>query len=469
MRPSATPGLLAAALWLAPVAGSAAAQELDLPEVFSNERFHEVHGILRGRGELAFVADVWLLPGSPDSARALIGIALSNETLEFVRTQAGTWRSVYAVTVAARRDGRPVVDETWERSVEVGSFEETLLTGETIVFQTEIGLPSGAHELTLVVHDRNSDDSSVARTSMDVPAPAETPPLAEPVPLKLYRDSDGDIEYVVHPSHYYPGAPDRFDFMVVLADAGWVGPVRIRARLVPERRHPEESTPTWTARLGIGSDRVSRAFGSIENVEPRFGEYALEVVVSDSAGHEIGRSATPLLISGSSAWIIDRWDRALELIRHEALPEEIEILRDVGTPAERIAAWSCFWRIRDPAPGTASNEALQDYLRRVRIANQRWTHALKPGFLTDRGRVYVTLGPPDVVLEERSPGEGVVWTYRERGFQLRFVDRIGFGDYELDHQSAVTHRRELARVEARKRRLLGERAVACPLLAAAFE
>ena len=34
----------------------------------------------------------------------------------------------------------------------------------------------------------------------------------------------------------------------------------------------------------------------------------------------------------------------------------MEILEDIEDPASRLEAWSCFWKIRDPVPATATNE-----------------------------------------------------------------------------------------------------------------
>lgn len=443
----------------------AAAQDIDLSEIFSNRSFYEEHGILRSRGEVDFVGNVWILPATADSARALVGVALSNDALEFVRTSAGTWRAVYGVTVSFQRDGASIVEGSWQRSLDVESFDETGLTGETIVFQTELGVPPGDYEVALAVRDVNGEDSALARADLTVPALAG-PALSSPVPLKVHES--GSAEFVVHPSHYFPAAPDAFEFLVGVSGLPEGESWRAEARLIPADDR-QESTPVWSGEIAPGTARV---FASMENDQPRFGEYSLEVVLLDPQGRETGRRAAPLLVAGSSGWIVDHWDDALTLLRYEGTRKEIDILEDIEGAQARLEAWNCFWRMRDPAPTTTANEALQSYFQRVQTANDNWSSALRPGYLSDRGRVFIQIGAPDEIREEPMP-RGTrpfeIWTYLRYNFQIYFVDDIGFNNYQLHPESIPAYQRELSLIERRKLRFLQDRAQVCPLLAPAFE
>lgn len=446
-------------------AAPAAAQDIDVSEIFSNRAFYEENGILRSRGEVDFVGHVWFLPGTADSARAMVGVALSNDALEFVRTTSGTWRAVYGVTVTFRQDGEAVIEQSWQRSLDVETFDEAGLTGETIVFQTDLGVPPGRYEVALAVRDVNARESAVARADVTVEAPAG-PALSAPVPLKIHRA--GSDEFVVHPSHYFPSAPESFEFMLGIDGLPEGEPWRAEARLV-SLADEDESSPTWSAEVAPGASRV---FGAIPNRAPRFGEYALEVALLDPQGREVDRSTAPLLVAGSTGWILEHWDDALTLLRYEATRKEMDILEDVEGAQARIEAWNCFWRMRDPAPTTATNEALQSYFSRVEMANESWSSGLRPGYLSDRGRVFITIGPPDEIHDEPMP-RGTrayeVWTYLRYNFRIFFVDDIGFNNYQLHPESVPVYQRELSMVERRKRQFLGDRADVCPLLAPAFE
>lgn len=452
------------------VAAPAMAQELDLQQIFSNDRFFKESGILKARGDVDFVADVWLLPGSADSSRALIGISLSNGDLRFVRVEGGGWRASYAVVAEIDPHEGEKIQRRWEKSLDLASFDETLVPGETIVFQAELPLSPGKYRFKLTVTDQNADESGRVDGELEVP-PAGGAVLAEPVLLRELGRQGDDVEYIVHPSHVFPAPPEKIEFMIAGKVPGAAGSVTARARLIKvEAKDEAESIGTWSDSLALAPDGSFVTFGSIDSHE-RLGEYRVEVDLVDAAGAAVAHAQTPLLIAGLATWIADHWKDALSLIRYEATKDEMKILEDIDDPAQRIEAWTCFWRMRDPIPTTAVNEAMQEYLGRIQTANKTWTSALRGGYLSDRARVYVTLGPPDDIQTNPMPrGDRAyeVWTYlRGREFQIVFVDRIGFNNYQLD--SIATYQRELGLIERRKQQFLRDRAQLCPVLQPAFE
>jgi GWxTD domain-containing protein len=93
-----------------------------------------------------------------------------------------------------------------------------------------------------------------------------------------------------------------------------------------------------------------------------------------------------------------------------------------------------FWKRRDPIPATEVNEYKLEYYKRINEANRLFRESGKLGWLTDRGRVYVLLGPPT----ERhvyptgysfydAPSE--VWYYNF--FPVIFTDNYKIGSFSL--------------------------------------
>lgn len=134
-------------------------------------------------------------------------------------------------------------------------------------------------------------------------------------------------------------------------------------------------------------------------------------------------------------------------------PEEQEFLSQVryiisreerktflGLPAsERPKFIEEFWQRRDSDPTTEANEYKIEYLKRIEEAKHLFTEGGTSGWLTDRGRVYILIGPPE--QRETYPRGysfyGVpleIWHY---GFyELRFFDTRWNGNFELDPTSA---------------------------------
>jgi len=98
-----------------------------------------------------------------------------------------------------------------------------------------------------------------------------------------------------------------------------------------------------------------------------------------------------------------------------------------------------FWARRDPTPGTAENEYKTEYLARIERANRLFGGGGAPGWLQDRGRVYITLGPPDSrityprgVTFYGLPTE--IWWYGL--VSIVFIDQYWNDDYKISPESA---------------------------------
>jgi GWxTD domain-containing protein len=93
-----------------------------------------------------------------------------------------------------------------------------------------------------------------------------------------------------------------------------------------------------------------------------------------------------------------------------------------------------FWKRRDPDPTTEENEFKIEYYNRIDRANQLFLGEGKPGWLTDRGRIYILFGPPQDRITNSS-GESSygrcseVWYYGN--FPIVFVDQTCSGNYDL--------------------------------------
>lgn len=115
---------------------------------------------------------------------------------------------------------------------------------------------------------------------------------------------------------------------------------------------------------------------------------------------------------------------------------EIEIFRHLPDAESRQEFIHNFWKIRDPDPMTDENEFKQEFERRVAYANRFFKEGI-PGWKTDRGRIYIMLGPPDKVdhrpLMRNPEVRGAIWWgYYDDRFSVLFLDRSGDGRYEID-------------------------------------
>lgn len=96
--------------------------------------------------------------------------------------------------------------------------------------------------------------------------------------------------------------------------------------------------------------------------------------------------------------------------------KEFRALHDDAARSEFIRQ---FWRRRDPIPQTAENEARISFWRRVVEANAAFQDSPLPGWKTDRGKIYILVGPP-TDIEELPDYDTREPTIAERGL-LRWI------------------------------------------------
>ena len=100
-----------------------------------------------------------------------------------------------------------------------------------------------------------------------------------------------------------------------------------------------------------------------------------------------------------------------------------------------------FWQKRDPVPATEVNEFKDEYYGRIEQANRLFADGGPNGWLEDRGRIHILLGPP---WERHTYPRGVtfygkpteIWYYGS--FPVVFIDSDWNGTYELDPDSPRT-------------------------------
>src|SRR3970282_775243 len=92
--------------------------------------------------------------------------------------------------------------------------------------------------------------------------------------------------------------------------------------------------------------------------------------------------------------------------------EERDAFLHLNSDEEREQFIEQFWLRRDPTPDSIENEFREEHYRRIAYANERFSSG-KPGWRTDRGRIYIAWGPPDDI--ESHPSGGAYYRPMEEG------------------------------------------------------
>ena len=132
----------------------------------------------------------------------------------------------------------------------------------------------------------------------------------------------------------------------------------------------------------------------------------------------------------------------LKLTRYIILLQEEEVFMQLSNDRDRDIFIETFWKQRDPTTGTPDNEYKEEHIKRFRYANEHFGRGTpREGWMTDRGRIYIILGPP-ASIENFEAMIGLypirIWYYygdRTKGlpahFGLVFFQRHGAGEFRL--------------------------------------
>lgn len=386
-------------------------------------------------GRFAFLASP-----TPDSTHVVLALSFSPSALRFRREADNRFQAQYTLSlVAESAPGQRALELETTEPVIVGAFRETERDDESIVHQEIVDLAPGTYEVTLSLRDVSSQRGVVERLELVVPR-LEAGTVSSPIPVNqiLPRDRLDSLPYVL----VRPRASAVFglDSILPLYVEGYdvaPGSVQLLAR-------GESGRTLWTETIPMEyAGRLAAAVVEVPIARLGVGVSQLSVVTARA-----DTSSTYVFIGFGEGLPVARYDDMLGFLRYFATVSRIESLRN-ASEEERPAAWARFLRETDSLPETPAHEDLRAYFDRLVTANARFREEGTPGWLTERGRVFVVLGEPTQILEptmgEFQRGRQQLWEYRDRAVQLVFYDQTGTGRWRLTQNSEVRFEQELRR------------------------
>jgi GWxTD domain-containing protein len=347
------------------------------------------------------------------------------------------------------KHGKNAPGGVWEESVAVDNFRETTSAAQFSVTRRSFPVDPGEYAVTATVEvigtSRRFKETQQLRV---VGGDSAEPVVSNPVFYSRRADDSlsakpqaGVVAVWTCPAAVEDGA--RVNPGGVYGDFG--GWARIVFGVIAPPKRPADSL-VLTVRVldarGAAAGGAKRPFDpgtarrsaicvemNLDSVP--IGEYEIEAVLASADGARKSR-ATGRFVVLFNVGLLSRTDDLVDLL---SLAGDEKAARKVAEapPAERVRAWSLFWRSLDPTPSTESNEAFGDFLQRLKYALSAFSKH-KPGWRTDMGKIYIQHGPPDKVEDRQTSqlgGNYQLWYYYSKGVVYVFEDTIGTGDYHL--------------------------------------
>jgi GWxTD domain-containing protein len=443
--------------WQRVNAGPQATTQGEVIQMFDANGLYARLGRLVSAQNIPYVGSVAFIAGPADSTVAIVSHSLANRVFTFERN-GNAFAARYRVEFQFDRQGTPPIIVGRDEIIRVGSFPETMRTDESILLQQRIALKPGNYLLTVRVRDLGNAQIGVAAQRVVAPAFG---PSTYTAPILAYRvrgraSRDDSLSIVLNPRGtvayggdtlliYVEGngytrpadvpviARDEHDSVILRSSAHFTGNGRIEGRVI---KLAPDSAPLGQIEIVVGPDNAVHS-------EAPTGKLAL--APGADAIHK-----TYALVSFSSAWVVTNFEDLLSLLRYFGEDRKVEAMRrSRGT--DRVQLWQDFYHSTDPNPATPENEALDAYFSRVAIANQRFREPGIPGWRSDRGEVFITIGDPDEAHDQsaqlQNQNRVIQWLYNDYRITLYFQDITGFGRFQLTPQSRSDFDRIRARVQ----------------------
>lgn len=394
-------------------------------------RAYRTLGFVAGDHRFAAVGRFVHLPGPGDSTYTVFGLSLPNAALRFRREPPG-FLARYHVSVLIGDTLAPAAELAEGQEVRVRTFRETSRRTESVVFQGFLKLRPGEFTARIRVRDLASSSGLTAEVDLRVP---RFGPRTLTAPILVYEAEPRSDRRQTPSLILSPRATVEFGSgnPLVYIETDSAGPDDLIIELT------EEDQIIWSDTLRL-PPAVGRLRSTLTEIDGRVlppGRLRLRTRFPGQPAP----AAETLLVTLEPGWLFTDYREWMSTLRYAGTAAELEQLAD-ARPGERAQRLRAFWRKRDPDPQTAENEFFDRYFRRIQEANNRFGDAATEGWLTDRGAVYVSLGPPDEVFRhldaQQGPDTHQVWLYnRSLDFEVRlvFVDVTGDGAFGLTAES----------------------------------
>ena len=336
---------------------------------------------------------------------------------------------IFTLVISDAENNSQIHRESWREKISEPYYENTRDPDNYFKTERNIALLPGTYKLFLNVQDEDSRKNWKINKKLTLDRVNYISPS-----LLFIKENDGQMKQV--------------DFLIQKMDTIWLrtqinfpnddtlsGPVIEKSNQIDSNKDIEFFVIHKEAIIDSGKVKITHAgiqnlyYLPIPIIQHNKGSYKIELRYLDD------KQTTSFYygFKTKNYWT-DELDEVVGVMRYILPYSEYKQLKGKDESG-KWEAINIYWKEKDPSPETDENELLNELNERVRFSNKNFS-ILMHGWRSDRGRIYIIYGEPQIVDETYRDNRGYnyqKWVYAN-GKEFLFIDRTMSGDYTLHHE-----------------------------------
>jgi GWxTD domain-containing protein len=364
-----------------------------------------------------------------NSTRVDIFVQVPYSEVQFVKV-GGNFEAAYAITVTVYNENkeRVIVEKSWTENLTTPDFNQTNSSSNFNLSLRSFNLQPGKYVFRTSIEDKDSKREYINENAYTVRNLSRSPAVSDIMLIAKQTNTSSGNKILPNVSRNVTMKRDGLPIFYELYST-----YETNVNIQYEVSELNKIIYSDTSSQNIDSGKT-QVFYTFKDIDLSLGNYLVNVKINNEHNEPlttISKSFVSRMVGVPTA--IKDLDKAISQLVYIATGSELSYIEDGETQDEKIKRYLEFWKKKDPNPAVEENPIFDEYYRRIAYANENFSHYTE-GWKTDRGMVYILLGPPNNVSRhpfEYNSKPYEVWEYYELNKNFVFVDETGFGDYRL--------------------------------------
>ncbi len=366
-----------------------------------------------------------------NESRLDIFIQVPYKEVLFARTKTG-FLAEYKLSISIFSEDKKklIAEKIWTEKILTKNFNETNSKSNYNLSMRSFYLQPAKYLIRTSLEDKESNLSSTAENFFTVRNFSSPVSISDIMLISHSTESEGAKKIIPNITRNVATQKtgiDLFYEVYSIENNKFV----VNYSIVNKKKELTVFSKTDTLFVNRGKNQI---FASIVDSNLSLGNFLLVAKIYSLHGKELATVSKKFYSewTGVPSSITDI-ELAVDQLLYIATSSEIDYIKSAPDQNQMVQRYLEFWKRKDPTPRTEENEIFQEYYRRITYADENFND-LREGWRSDRGMVFIILGPPDNV--ERHPYEintkpYEIWEYYDLNKSFTFLDETGFGDYRL--------------------------------------